>query len=364
MKRRAFAKNLVKWTPVVALSPTLLSAATDSLNILILGGTQFLGPAVVNEAISKGHKVFLFNRGITNPNLFTELPRFYGDRLKGPAAYEPLKDKFWDVIIDTWSGDSKCVEESTRFLRGSTRHYLLVSSISVYRNFSKVDMNEAAETVSLKLDRPKWEYPEHKLDMETKVREVFPMNNTVFRPGPIKGWRDPANDLAYWLVKIKRGETILGPGNGDDPVQFIDVKDLARFMVHTAEEGLHGTYNTTGPLEKEVLTWEELLQTASKKYGRDAEIVWNSTEFLKEHSIEPMRDMPLWLPTTVDPGFTRISSRKAIRSGLRYRPIEKTCKDVLKWFEHENELNFEFGRGTEASPGLARTREQELLQLI
>lgn len=363
MNRRLFAKQLLAASPFV-IAPTAIFKIPKKLNILILGGTNFLGPAIVNAALDKGHNVDLFNRGITNPDIFPQLKHFKGDRSQGAEGYKSLDNRYWHIIIDTWSGNSAYVEDAAKYLQGATSHYLYTSSISVYKNFHEKNMDESAETVSLELAKDKWEYPENKYQSELFTQQYFPKAHTILRPGPIKGWRDTSNDLAYWLIKVMRGEKILGPGNGLDPLQFIDVKDVADYIVHCAERNIKGIYNTSGPLKNESLTWNELLETAQKRLNKEAEIMWNSTDFLKKHEVRPFDDMPLWLPKDTDPGFMSISSKKAIDTGLSYRPIEKTIKDIVKWFQIKYGEDFEFGKGTEASPGLARQKEEALLKML
>lgn len=365
MKRRAFSKNLLLGTSALLTSRPFLSAIPHKkLHILILGGTNFVGPAIVRNAIKRGHEVYLFNRGITNPGLFPKIPHFKGDRENGKSGYRSLSDKFWDVIIDTWPEKSELVRDATTELRGSTRHYLYISSISVYRDFSQPGITEESPTVSSEIPAARWTYPEHKKVAEDHVREAFPQNHTIFRPGPIKGWRDPSNDLAYWLVRVRRGGDILGPGNGQDPVQFIDVEDLAGFVVRTAEQGLTGTYNTTGPLNGERLLWKSLLEQAQKKINKDSQIIWNSAEFLKDHKVEPLSGMPLWLPLEMDPGFMQISARKALLAGMQLRPVNQTFRDVLKWFDSQYPADFRFGEGGEVSPGLPPEEEKTLINTI
>ncbi|MCB0667544.1 MAG: NAD-dependent epimerase/dehydratase family protein, partial [Saprospiraceae bacterium] len=344
--------------------PFISARPQTKLNMLVLGGTNFVGPSIVRYATRRGHNVYLFNRGLTNPGLFPKLPLFKGDRNEGAVGYRSLKDKFWDVIIDTWPERSELVKEATSQLQGATKHYLFISSISVYNDFSEIGIDENSPTVSTGIPTHEWQYPEHKKTAEELVREAFPQKHTIFRPGPIKGWRDPSNDLAYWLVRIRRGGVILGPADGMDPIQFIDVSDLAQFVIRTAEQGLTGTFNTTGPLSDGTLHWKTLLAQAQKKINKDAEIKWNNAGFLKEHAVEPLSEMPLWLPVNMDPGFMQISARKALMAGLQLRPVHRTFRDVLSWFDLTYPPDFKFGEGGEKSPGLPREKEKDLINTI
>lgn len=363
MKRRAFSKNLLLGTSAFFVPNSNFFSPGKALNILILGGTNFVGPAIVQWARRRGHNIYLFNRGITNPNLFPDLPHFFGDRTKGEDGYQQLSNKFWDVVIDTWPEKSNLVRDALRQLKASTRHYLFVSSISVYKDLSLEGLDEHAETVDINSPDSDWQYPEHKKASEEIVKEYFPRNHTIFRCGPIKGWRDPNNDLAYWLVKIRRGERILGPGDGKDPVQFVDVADVARFIIHTAEVGAMGTFNVTNPAQG-LLNWNQLLEKAQSKLNRDSKIIWNSTEFLHKNDIEPLSAMPLWVPSGVDAGLMQISAKKAYHYGLEQRPLNRTFTDVLKWFDLNFPPDFQFGRGGEESPGLSPRIEESLIETI
>ena len=331
------------------------------LKILVLGGTQFVGPAIVNEAIGRGHRLTLFNRGITNPELFDQLPHIDpGDREKGLEGYQSLKKKKWDVVIDVWPERSQLVEEASQYLRSLASHYIFVSSIAVYRDFNEVGLHEGSSVVSLPKNKEEWYYPEEKVAAEKIIQERFPDNHTIVRPGPIKGWRDPANDLAYWLIKLKRGEEVIGPGSGSDPIQFIDVKDLGRFIIHAAEEKVRGTYNITGPQENPLL-WRDFLQKCKEITGNKGKVTWLSEDFLRQQKVRSFEDLPLWAPLSEDRGFMQISNEKGVAKGLTFRSLEETFQDVTTWFEQNQNEDYRFG-GKYGSTGLEREREIRLLE--
>ncbi len=358
MKRRKFLKTGFSISLLPLMNYACTAENSRQLKILILGGTNFVGPAIVNAAIENGHQLTLFNRGVTNPELFPNIPKIKGDREKN-NPYDALKGKEWNVVIDVWPEKSSLVAQATEALKNQTKHYLFISSIAVYNDFNFVGLQEESPLVRLPDDPAKWYYSEEKAAAEKIVAERFPGNHTILRPGPIKGWRDPANDLAYWLKKIKRGEEILAPGTGNDPIQFIDVKDLGQFAVKAAEEKLNGVYNVTGP-RTEPLLWKEFLDICRTSLNAKTQITWASEAFLAKNQVRSFEDIPLWAPLSEDAGFMQISAAKANQAGFVYRPIRETLKDTLEWFEKNHAENYPFGLRHE-SVGLDRERELALL---
>lgn len=363
MKRRHFFKQLAGLTTVASLSPLMLPlpfVPKKKPKVLILGGTNFLGPAIVNAVLKSRYEVTLFNRGITNPGLFPNLQQIKGDRTQGKPGYANLPQTEWDLVIDVWPEHSKLVEDASELLQTQTAHYVFVSSIAVYQDFNEVGLNENSAVVSLPEDKSQWYYPEEKVAAEAIVRKRFPNNHTIVRPGPITGWRDPAIDLCYWIAKMKRGGEILAPGSGLDPIQFIDAKDIGRFITKCAEEKYIGTFNTTGP-QRTPLLWREFLENVQKTVNSKAKITWVSEAFLAENKVRSFEDMPLWAPLSEDRGFMQISAEKAIQAGFEFRPIKKTFKDALAWFEPQHDASYQFGKAND-SVGLDRERELALLK--
>ena len=362
MKRRDFISSLGAAGLLLNLKPVYGYPGTAApLNILVLGGTDFLGPAVVGAGMAAGHRITLFNRGITNPQLFSELPLIRGDREKGRGAYAPLLSNHWDVVIDVWPQQSELVDQATSVLRSHTDHYLFVSSVSVYRDFTIPGVSESHPLTPLPDDQSKWEYPEEKVAAEKLVAERFPDAHTILRPGPIKGWRDPAKDLLYWLLKLRRGERVLAPGDGNDPLQFIDVKDVGRFAIHAAETRLHGAYNCVGPMGSD-LTWREFLTRASRHLASDSQLVWSSREQLEALGARPWVHFPLWAPLS-DDAFMQISAAKALAAGFNHTPLEQTLSDCLAWHSQQGFSEAELGPEGNGM-GLERERELELLEQL
>jgi len=362
MKRRDFIKRSAAAGALLGVNSMFsCGTAKNKLKILVLGGTYFVGPAIVNAALRNDHAVTLFNRGITNPELFSGIRLIKGDREKGLAAYAPLKKEQWDVVIDVWPEKSKLVDEATTALMNHTKHYVFISSIAVYNSFQHPGLNEESEVVDLTLNPNEWEYPEEKLAAELFVKKRFQDNHTILRAGPIKGWRDPAVDLLYWCVKLNREESILAPGSGLDHLQFIDVNDVGRFAIQASAERIFGIYNCTGP-KKEALLWKDFLEGAKQQFNSSSQLIWANEEFLATNKISSFTDLPLWVPLSED-GFMQISHEKLLQTGFAFTPINKTLDDCMRWFTSSMDDHLKFGT-EEVGLGLDRTKELELMEKL
>lgn len=359
MKRRDFIKHSTATAALLGANSMLSCGKTKSkLKILVLGGTYFVGPGIVTAALQNDHAVTLFNRGITNPQLFSGVRSIKGDREKGLAAYAPLMNEEWDVVIDVWPEKSKLVDEATTALMNHAKHYVFISSIAVYNSFQHPDLNEQSEVVDLTLSPDEWEYPEEKLAAELLVKKRFQDNHTILRAGPIKGWRDPAVDLLYWCIRLNREDAIIAPGSGLDHLQFIDVNDVGRFAIQASEEKKIGVYNCTGP-KKEALLWKDFLQGAKKHFNSPAQLVWADEDFLAANQVSSFTDLPLWAPLSED-GFMQISNEKLVQTGFDFTPIHETLGDCMRWFTSSMDDPLQFGTAA-VGLGLERTRELELL---
>jgi 2'-hydroxyisoflavone reductase len=361
LKRREFIKTTVSAGIFLSMNPLLSCGSQKKLKILVLGGTFFVGPAIVQAALENNHSVTLFNRGITNPTLFPNLDLIKGDRELGMEAYMPLMDEDWDVVIDVWPEKSKLVEEATSVLKNNVKHYIFISSIAVYNNFQHVGLNEEDEVVSLELDKKEWDYPEEKLAAELFVKERFKDNHTILRGGPIKGWRDPAMDILYWCIKLNRDDAIIAPGTGLDYLQFIDVKDIGKFAIMAAEHKFSGVYNCTGP-GKNPLLWKDFLEGAKKQFNSQTNLIWASKDFLITNNVSSFSDLPLWTPLSED-AFMQISNEKLVQTGFEFTPIELTLEDCMKWYRNNMDEKIKFGTN-EIDIGLERTKELELIDQL
>ena len=314
------------------------------MKLLLLGGPRFLGRAIVDAALERGHELTLFNRGTTHPELYPEVERVVGDR-KG--ALDGLAGREWDAVVDTCGYLPRDVRTSAEALSGSGL-YCFVSSISVYAHFRHVvdENGPIAELGDLPSDEVTDEsYGPLKALCEEAVRHVFGERALVVRPGLIVGPHDPTGRFTYWPHRIARGGEVLAPAPPDAPTQVIDVRDLAAWVVSLCEDAVGGTYNATHP----GVSWTELLDTCRVVTGSDAQITWVASEFLVEHEVGPWMELPLWL---VDPDAEfadRVDVSRALKTGLAFRPLEETVRATLAEAQ------------TTDAAGLRPEREAELL---
>jgi len=307
--------------------------AGSPLRILILGGTRFLGVHQVEYALERGHAVTLFNRGRTNPELFPNVEKLVGDRNDDLAALEGGE---WDVVIDNSSSIPRWVRQSAQLLQGSARQYIFTSSISAFADFSTAGMDETAPVGTL--EDPTIEeitgetYGPLKALCEAEAERAFPGRATIVRPGLIVGPRDNTDRFTYWPVRIDRGGEVMAPGDGTDPVQFVDGRDLGAWMIRLAEEGHTGVYNATGPASR--MTISGLLDGIREATGSDATFTWVSAEFLEEHEVQPWVQMTVWVPGSGEfMGLAQVNCEKAIAAGLAFRPLAETARDTLAWWK-------------------------------
>jgi 2'-hydroxyisoflavone reductase len=293
------------------------------MQILVLGGTQFLGRHAVDVALTRGHEVTLFNRGQTSPELFPTVERLRGDRDGDLAA---LRGRSFDAVIDTSGYVPRVVTETLDAL-GDVGHYTFVSSISVYADASTPPTEETAvEQLPEPSEDPQVHYGALKALCEEAVRGRFP-DAFVPRPGLIVGPFDPTGRFTYWPTRIASGGAVLAPAPADAPSQVIDARDLAVWIIAAVERGAGGTFNAVGPRQ----TLGAILQTCIDVTGSDTELVWVEPAFLLEHDVEPWMELPLWLPDPEYAGMTSITPERALSEGLTTRPLADTARDTLAW---------------------------------
>jgi len=324
--------------------------------ILILGGTGFLGPALVELARPRGHTVTLFNRGKTQPHLFPEVEKLQGDRDGNLKALEGRK---WDAVIDTSGYVPRVVRASAELLAPNVGQYLFVSTISVYKDMSRGGVDESHPVATVedeKTEDVSQHYGALKALSEKAAEAAMPGRTTVVRPGLIVGPGDPTDRFTYWPVRVARGGEVLAPGDGADPVQFIDVKDLAAFILGLVEGKTTGVFNATGPAQ--VLPMRALLEACKQASGSDATFTWAEAAFLEEQKVRPWSDMPVWIPRSSEEvgGMGRVSNARALARGLTFRPVEDTARDTLAWFKTQPPERQEKLRS-----GLTPEREREVL---
>jgi len=344
-RREFLHQSIIAGTVLTAFGQGLASTISQEersgksakkLNLLILGGTGFLGPAVVEETLARDHTITLFNRGKTNPHLFPDLEKLKGDRdpTKGDGL-SALEGRSWDAVIDTSSYVPRITKASSQLLADSVEQYVLISSISVYEDFKTVGMDETAplgtlddETVEKVTNTT---YGPLKALCEQAAEEAMPGKVTNIRPGYIVGPRDRSDRFTYWPVRVERGGEVLSPGSGDDPVQHIDVRDLAKWILHTIENRVTGVFNAAGPLVRQ--TMAELLYGCKAVTGGTATFTWIEKEFLAEHGIHPGAPVSFWIPGDgPSAGLTTVSNACAVEAGLTFRPLAQTVRDTLEWW--------------------------------
>jgi nucleoside-diphosphate-sugar epimerase len=332
------------------------------MRLLVLGGTKFLGRAVAEAALARGHELTLFTRGRTNPELFPEAEHLRGDRDGDLAA---LEGRSWDAVVDPSGYVPRVVFASADLLRDAVEHYVFVSSISVYAPPFAPAFDESAPLAEL--DDPRSEevqlhYGGLKVLCERAVAEVFGDRSARVRAGLIVGPHDPTDRFTYWPRRVAAGGTVLAPGRPDRPVQFVDVRDLGGWIVHLAEERIGGAFNATGPVPP--VTMGELLETCRRVGGSDAEIAWIDEAFLLEREVGPWMELPLWLPES-DPEHAHMQEAdvsRALTAGLSFRPVEETVRDTLAWAQAVDETAAPLASGMAiGEAGMEPERESELL---
>lgn len=329
--------------------------AGAKLKILMLGGTGFLGPALVEYAMSRGHIISLFNRGKRAPNLFPKCENLVGDR---DGNLKSLEGRRWDAVIDTSGHIPKTVRESCKILKDSG-FYCFVSSMGVYKDFSKplTEKSELHDTPDPNLDKMNNDtYGPMKILCERAIQETMPDRTLIVRPGLIVGPRDWSDRFTYWPVRVDRGGEVLAPDKPDDPTQFIDSRDLAAFIVRLVERKTTGVFNAAGP--EKPLTMGEVLACCKTVSKSDAKFTWADAAFLEENKVNGWTDLPIWVDPKGDGiGLITADLSKAFGAGLVCRPLAETVRDTLAWYKQEPAER----REKKMRAGLTPEREKELL---
>jgi 2'-hydroxyisoflavone reductase len=353
--RRRFLSGTLAAAAAMTFRPRHAAAAPKPKKILILGGTAFLGPALVAAARAHGHTLTLFNRGKTNPGRFTDLEQLHGDR---DGHLEALAGRKWDVVIDDSGYVPRHVKDSATLLAPNVGHYVFVSTISVYADMGKpVDENAALATLKEPTEKVTGEsYGALKALCEQAASAAMPGRVTIVRPGLIVGPEDPTDRFTYWPVRLSRGGEVLAPGDPKDPVSFIDVRDLANWIVWSVvEKKILGTFNATGP--KDTLGVGAMLDDIKKGVGSSATLTWVDAKFLEEQKVTPWGDMPVWVPPVDDGKYSGLVSRtRAVKAGLTFRPTADTARDTMTWWNALPEA-----RRAKLRAGLAADKEKSVL---
>jgi 2'-hydroxyisoflavone reductase len=363
MDRRHFIKTTAATGLALSAGPTSLFAekAAKPMRILILGGTGFTGPYQVRYALSRGHKITTFNRGKTHPGeLPAEVEQLIGDR---NGKLDALKNRQWDVVIDNPTTLPAWVRDAAQILKGNVERYIFISTISVYGEL-KTGVDESAPTEKYTGPDPYKEtieamraggfktYGPLKALSEKEAEKWFPGKTLVIRPGLIVGPRDESDRFTYWPVRIDRGGEVLAPGNQDDPVQFIDARDLAEWTIRMTENRETGIFNATGP--DKPLGIGGMLDGIKSAENSNASFVWVNEDFLTQQKVDAWSDMPVWAGK--ESGIARTKIDKALAKGLTFRPLADTARDTLAWFKAQSQE-----RQSKMKAGMTAEREAEVL---
>lgn len=329
----------------------------EKKRILILGGTKFLGPAIVEAAQARGHALTLFNRGKTHPGLFPEVEKLRGDR--ETKDLKSLEGREWDAVVDTSAYIPRHVKEALAVLAPRVKQYVFISSISTYADRSVLNQDETAAVGVL--PDPGVEqvtgttYGPLKALCEQAAEKAMPGKVTNIRPGLIVGPGDETDRFTYWPARVSKGGEVLAPGASEDPIQVIDVRDLGEWIVKLIEESTFGVYNAMGPTGG--LTMGAFLDSCKAQSGSDATFTWASAAFLSSMGVSAWSDMPVWLdPKGPSAGFCRFAFDKAVKAGLVFRKLDTTVKETLEWHTRRPEPE-----RRELKAGLKPEREAQVL---
>jgi 2'-hydroxyisoflavone reductase len=307
------------------------------LRLLVLGGTQFVGRALVEAALARGHEVTLFNRGRTNPQLFPEVEKLRGDR---DGKLDALRGRSWDAVADVAGYLPRVVRQSVELIEAP--YYLFVSTRSVYADHS----GPSDETAPLHGDVDSEDVSEHYGELKAMCERVVQERPSgIVRPGLVVGPHDPTGRFTYWPHRIARGGDVLAPGSPDEPVTLVDVRDLGEWMVRLCESETQGVYNAI-----DVRTWGELLEACVRATASDARLVWVPSDWLLEKGVGEWMELPLWLASPEYAFMHRVRNDRAVAAGLTFRPLEETARGALE----EARLT--------AEAGMKPERERELLE--
>lgn len=298
------------------------------MRLLVIGGTVFLGRHIVSMALEAGHQVTTLNRGTHNLVEQSNVEKLIADR---EVDLSILSGRTFDVVVDTCGYHPETVRNSLKTLAGAVGTYVFISTISVYGDFSAIGIGEE-HPIKYTPAGEQGDYGTLKADCERVVEELMPDCSLVIRPGLIAGPYDPSDRFTYWPARFARGGQIVIPERRDYSVQFIDVRDLAKWIISLAQspEG-RGVYIATGPEER--TSMEDFLDACDQTVGQNAEMVRVQEAVLEKEGVEPWTELPLWIPASKRSfaGVMRLDRRKSVEAGLTCRPIEATIRDTLSW---------------------------------
>lgn len=300
------------------------------LRILIIGGTVFLGRHLAETALQLGHTVTLFNRGRSGPDLFPAVEKLRGDRRAGDLA--ALRGHDWDAVIDTCGYIPREVRQTAEFLADQVDHYTFISTLSVYSDENTPYQDESAPVGVLEDESVETvngeTYGPLKVLCEQAAQTAMPGRSLIIRPGLIVGPYDPSDRFTYWPARVARGGRILAPGRPERRVQFIDVRDLAEWIIYLVEHSITGVFNAAGPARP--VTMGDLLAHCRTAAGVSAEFEWVDDAFLLAQQVGAYVELPLWVPAAYQ-AFDAFRFERAVAAGLLHRPVSDTVTATLAW---------------------------------
>lgn len=371
--RRSFVKQgLALGAALPFATSTLASGLPDfasspaPMNILILGGTSFLGPHQVAYALGRGHKIATFTRGRSLPtvhqSLFKQVNSLIGDRENDLKALESGQ---WDLVIDNSGRKVEWTQKTAEMLKDRAKLYLYTSSTGVYYPYLGDNIKEDTKLLRKEPDNPAEEekleywYGVMKANSELAALNAFGKKRTIIvRPTYMMGPADKTDRFIHWPLRLARGGDIMVPGRSDDPVQYIDVRDVAEWMIRLAEEKVTGTFNAVGPRSPQ--TMSGFIAEASKTFDVKSNfIVVDDYEFLNKHKVPYL--VP-WIPSEgKNYGSSRVNNTKGIANGLTFRPLQQSIRDTYEWWVSDA-LTDERRAKFEQDPKAVINREAEILE--
>lgn len=364
MDRRRFIKAGVAGAAAAAAGTTTGTAAAHeatpetgkNLSILVLGGTGFIGPHMVREALRCGHSVTLFNRGKTNSELFPDLELLVGDR---DGKLDALEGHRWDAVIDNSGYVPRHVADSARLLSDAADHYVYISSISAYASFAEpLDEDAPLGTMADEsIEEVTYEtYGPLKALCEQRAASEFGADRlAILRPTYVCGPGDRTDRYTYWPVRTMKGDEMLWPGDPSDAIQIIDVRDLANFTIDCVESRISGIYNTVTPAGS--FSMGDLLADCLAVTAAETTPVWVGHDFIEEHEVGEDGELTIWSPPTGEyAGVAFVSGERAAAKGLKNRPTRETARDTVAWWK-----TLPADRTEKLRAGLSAQEETELL---
>lgn len=302
------------------------------MKILILGGGAFVGRALVESAIARGHEITTFTRTTIPPGAQEGIvDSLFGDRTETDSMHF-AKGRQWDAIFDTWSGAPRVMQQNLDVLKNHAPYFSYVSTCSVYSaDPPLLYQDESSPVVEADPSAERTDYAADKRGGELAVLESFGSEASLFaRPGIILGPHEGPGRLPWWLRRIAQGGDVIAPGPKDKRLQFVDARDLANWMITSAEKSLTGEFNTISP--SGFATTSELLDSCLKVTQSNANLVWMTPEFLAAQGIEQWNELPIWANPEFEGIFT-IDVSKALSQGLTCRPLLETVTDTWNWLQ-------------------------------